>query len=187
MQDWIQIGLNVLAFIILVLAPTGRGSFWGFTTFFALAGIILLEIILSDDKTAIWIWITKTTTYSVFVWKFSSNIGQFHWHYVVMIAVSICAFLISRKLIKARAISMWGTNIAYIIGGIMYITAVLNKPDDYGWHHISFWFVNMVSYGILIYQIVKQKKKKVNLIIPIYAFTFCIVYMVIIYLANSSL
>ncbi len=76
---------------------------------------------------------------------------------------------------------MWGTNIAYVIGGIMYIMAVLNKPEDYGYHHILFWLVNCISYGILIYQILKEKREKVNLIIPMYAFTFCIVYMVILF------
>lgn len=181
-NDWVQIILNFIAFIILFSAPTGKGSFWGFTTFFILAAIILIEIALSKDKTAIWIWITKTATYSMFVLKFSSNIGPFHWEYVVMIVISILTLLISHKFIKTRAIAMWGTNTAYVIGGIMYIVAVCNTPGDYGYHHIFFWLVNCISYGILIYQILKEKREKVNLIIPIYAFTFCIVYVVIILL-----
>ncbi len=181
-SDWVQIVLNLIAFVVLFIAPTGRGSFWGFTTFFVLASLILIEISLSNDKTAIWIWITKTITYSLFVWKFSSNIGPFHWEYVLMIFISFLTLLVSRKLIKTRAIAMWGTNIAYVIGGIMYIIAIFKTPQDYGYHHILFWLVNCLSYGILIYQILKEKREKVNLIIPIYAFTFCIVYMVIILL-----
>jgi hypothetical protein len=186
-RDWVQIGLNLLAFIVLMLAPTGKGSFWGFTTFFVLAGLILLEISLSKDKTAIWIWITKTTTYAIFVLKFSSNIGEFHWQYIVMIVVSICTLLVSRKLIKSRSIAMWGTNTAYVIGGVMYIVAVVSKPEDYDYNHIIFWFINAVSYGILIWQILSQKKDKVNLIIPVYAFTFCIVYICIIYCARQAI
>lgn len=181
-NDWVQIILNLIAFIVLFVAPTGRGSFWGFTTFFVLASVILLEIVLSKDKTAIWIWITKTITYSLFVWKFSSNIGPFHWEYILMILISLLTLLISRKLVKTRAIAMWGTNVAYVIGGAMYIIAVVNKPEDYGFYHIVFWLVNCISYGILIYQILKEKREKVNLIIPIYAFIFCIVYIVIIIL-----
>ncbi len=181
-NDWIQIVLNLIAFAVLFTAPTGRGSFWGFTSFFVLSGIILLEISFQEDKTAIWVWRTKTLTYLFFVIKFTSNIGPFNWIYVIMIILSMCTLLVSKR-IKKRAISMWGTNIAYIIGGVMYILAVFGKPDDYGLHHILFWFVNWISYGILIYEILKEKKERVNLIIPIYAFIFCLVYIAIIYFA----
>jgi hypothetical protein len=183
-NDGVQIFLNLIAFAILISAPTGQGSFWGFTTFFVLATLILIEIILSKDRTAIWIWITKTATYSLFVVKFSSNIGPFHWEYVVMIVISLITLFVSRKFIKTRALAMWGTNVAYVIGGIMYILAVMNKPEDYGYHHILFWVVNWLSYAILIVEIYKHKKAKVNYIIPVYAFTFCIVYIVIIYWLN---
>lgn len=180
-KDWIQIVLNVIAFVILFSAPTGKGSFWGFTTFFVLCATNLIEILLSKDRTAIWLWITKTITYSLFVWKFSSNIGPFHWEYVMMVAISFCTLLISRHLIKRRSIAMWGSNVASVIGGVLYIIAVVNKPEDYGYHHILFWLVNAISYGLLIQEIIHHKKHRVNLIIPIYGFTFSLLYMMIIY------
>jgi len=182
-SDWIQIILNLIAFFILYSFPTGRGSFWGFTTFFILSLLILIEILLSKDKTALWIWITKTFTYFILFWKFSSNIGPFHWEYVAMIFISFFTFMISRKIIKERAIAMWGTNISYLIGAVMYIIAVVKYPKDYGNPHLLFWLISCISYGVLIYDIIKQKKEKVNLIIPIYAFTICIIYMLIIYYA----
>lgn len=179
-KDLIQIGLNILAFLILFFSSGGNGSFWGFLTFNIIAAIVLIEILLSKDKTAIWVWITKTITYVFFSIKFAKNMGEIKTEYIVMIFISVVSLLISRHLIKRRAVALWGQNFAYIIGAYMYIIAILTHPETFGIAHILFWGINCISYFLLIYEIFKEKKDKTNLIIPGYAVVGCIVYMILI-------
>ena len=142
--------------------------------------VILTEIILSKDKTGLWLWIVKLSTYSILVWTFSSNRGQFHWQYVIMIVISCIALFISRTLIKKRSITMIGTILAYTIGGILYIIAIVHNPKDYGYHHIVFMLINAISYILLTIEIIQQEKERVNLIIPIFAFITCLIYVLVI-------
>lgn len=178
-NDMVQIVLNITAFLILIFSGGGHGSFWGFLTFNIIAAIVLIEILLSTDKTALWVWITKTFTYILLVIKFSHNIGEIKPSYIYMIIISATALVISRRLIKKRAVSMWGQNIAYIIGGYMYVMAIIHAPNDFGAAHIWFWLVNCASYALLVREIYVKNKPKVNLIIPIYAIIACLIYVVL--------
>jgi hypothetical protein len=180
--DWPQISLNLLAFITLIFAPTGRGSFWGFVTFWLLSCINAYEIATSKDKTGLALWIIKAITYAGFVWKFSSEIGVFHWNYVIMICISVSSLIISRtrRFKKKRAIAMYGTCFAYLFGTGMYINAIIANPTDYGWHHIAFWIINGVSYALQIKKNKNQKINKDNYIVPVFALVVCIIYITII-------
>lgn len=175
-MDVVQIMLNIVAFLVLMFATGGHGSFWGFLTFNIIAGITLIEILSSKDKTAVWVWITKTFTYIMLVIKFSSNMGTIKPAYIVMIAISAAAFIISKRLIKKRAVSMWGQVAAYLIGGYMYIMAIVHSSGDFGAGHMWFWGINCLSYILLVCDIVAKDKPRVNLIIPLYALFFSLVY-----------
>lgn len=180
-NDLVQIALNVISFLILFLSKGGHGSFWGFLTFNIIAAITLIELLLNEDHKALWVWATKTITYMVLVIKFFHNFGELKLHYVAMIIVSVVAFFISRFLIKNRAIAAWGQVVAYIIGAIMYGAAIIHHPEDFGWGHIGFWLVNLISYALLIYKVyTADKNDKVNLIIPVYAIVTCPVFIVLI-------
>lgn len=45
-EDWQQLGLNVLAFIVFLFAIGGKGSFWGFATFTLLSLNNLTEFVV---------------------------------------------------------------------------------------------------------------------------------------------
>lgn len=179
-NDWTQILLNIAAFLVLCFSMEGTGSFWGFITFNVIAIIVLIEILLSSDKTALWVWITKSLTYILLVIKFSYNIGNIKPAYICMIIISATALVVSRRLIKKRAVSMWGQTVAYIIGGYMYVMAIIHSPESFGNAHIWFWVINSVSYALLVYEIIAKHKPKVNLIIPLYAMIACLLYIVLI-------
>lgn len=179
-QDFLQIMLNILAFLLLFFSSGGNGSFWGFLTFNIIATIVLIEILLSNDKTGLWVWITKTITYVFFSIKFAQNMGEIKMEYIIMILVSAISLIVSRKIIKKRAIALWGQNFAYIIGAYMYVMAIIAHPEQFQIHHILFWLINCISYFLLIYDIIKNKKDKINLIIPGYAVIACIIYVTII-------
>ena len=179
-QDFVQIVLNILAFLVLIATPGGTGSFWGFFTFNIISGIVLMEIFLSKDHTGKWIWITKTFTYILLCIKFAHSMGEFKWQYVVMIAISVLTLVVSRHLIKRRAIALWGQNIAYIFGGWLYCLAIIYHPSTFGVYHIVFWLINALSFGLLSYEVIKEKKGSINLIIPVYALAACLVYIIFI-------
>lgn len=179
-KDLIQIGLNLLAFIVLFTSTGGNGSFWGFLTFNILSGIILTEIFLNKDKTGLWLWITKTSTYIFLCLKYAQNMGDIKKEYIVMILISVMSLLISKHLIKKRSIALWGQNLAYLIGGYLYILAIINNPDKFSSVHLVFWSINSLSFILLVQEILKENKDKVNLIIPGYALVACITYMAII-------
>ncbi len=186
-KEWIQIVLNIVAFVVLIASSGGVGSFWGFLTFNIISGIILLEILLSKDHTAKWLWITKTVTYVFLVIKFTHNMGEFKQEYIYMIAISVAAFLASKHLIKRRSIALWGQNAAYTIGQIMYIQAIHRHPESFGWSHVLFWVIIFSSFAYLVYEVLIHKKAKVNLIIPAYAMVICVVYITFIIYSNVSL
>ncbi len=179
-EDKQQLGLNILAFILLLSATGGKGSFWGFATFTLLSGINLTENLLSKDRTTRVIWIVKTITYSILCVLLWFNKGEFKWLYVIMISISGLALLVSRHLITKRAIAMWGSNASYCIAAYLYIGAILQNPEQFGLFHILFWLVNIVSYVLVINQIRKEKIDQVRLIIPVFAFFACLVYIIII-------
>ncbi len=179
-NDKIQIALNIIAFLVLIISSGGTGSFWGFLTFNIIAAIVLIEIILSKDSTAKWIWITKTVTYTILTIKFSHNMGEIKSMYIAMILVSAGAVVVSRRLIKRRAVALWGQNVAYLIGAYMYVVAVYSNPHAFGIYHMLFWLVNAISYALLIRDIIIEKKAKVNLIIPVYACIVSLLYILLI-------
>lgn len=178
--DIIQIVINIIAFVILFLSLGGHGSFWSFLTFNIIAGIILTESVLSKDKTGFWVWITKTFTYILLVINFASNRGELKWWYIVMILISVTALVISRYYIKKRAVSFIGQDIAYAIGGIMYVIVIYHNPEQFGMGHICFWLVNSLSYFLVIHDIFKNNRPKVNLIIHIFAAVTCLIYVAFI-------
>lgn len=178
-KDWIQISLNVLAFLFLIFATGGHGSFWGFATFNIIAAIAFTEVSLSKtDKTAYWVWFTKTVTYFIICMKFFSNKGELKTEYIVMISIAAVGFFVSRHFAQ-RAISMWGQVAAYIIGAYMYINAIINHPGDFGWGHMGFWTVNFISYALLIWEVWKHKKESYNYIVPVYAIITCPVFVIL--------
>ena len=179
-KDLIQIVLNLIAFFVLFFATGGKGSFWGFLTFNIIAGIILFELVISRDMTGLWVWITKTVTYVLFSIKFAFSMGPIKMEYVIMIAISVISLLISRHLIKKRSVALWGQNIAYLFGGYLYVLAILQHPQTFTNYHIIFWSINTLSYSLLVYDVIKNKKDKVNLIIPVYAIAACLVYIICI-------
>jgi hypothetical protein len=179
-KDIIQILLNLLAFVILIISPGGKGTFWSFLTFTLLALFVLLEIILSKDKTALWVWITKTLTYIFLTIKFLNNMGDFKIIYGVMVLIAVITFIVSKKFIQKRIIAMWGTNVAYLIGAYMYINAVFVNPEQFNGYHILFWLTNVLSYFLLIREVIKEKKPRVNLNVPVFAFIVCLIYILII-------
>lgn len=181
-KDRVQIKLNILAFLILYLTTGGHGSFWGFFTFNIISALIFIEICLSTDKTAFWLWATKTATYILICIKFFSNKGEFRIEYVYMMAISATAVLISRRL-KNRSFSAWGQVIAYIIGGVMYVMAIISDRDHFGIGHICFWLVNLMSYSLLIGEVYAAKKPSYNYIIPGYALVGCVVYIILMVFA----
>lgn len=179
-RNAIQIALNVLAFVILFFATGGHGSFWGFLTFNLTAAIILAEILLSKGAgTAL--WATKTITYIFLTYKFSHNMGTFRVEYAWMIGLSAGSFIASRLALKrskdARTIAIVGQIFAYVIGAYMYISAIFHAPDDFTISHMGFWFVNLLSYVLLVREIIQDKKSRVDLIIPIYGITMSGIYI----------
>ena len=175
--DVIQIVLNIVACLVLLATPGGNGSFWGFLTFNIMSAIVLTEIVLSKDQTAKWLWITKTFTYVVLCIKFIHSMGVIKWEYPVMIAIAVLTLIASRHLIKRRAVAMWGQNVAYVFGGYLYCLAIVNHPDSFGIYHIVFWLINSLSFGLISYQVIKEKKGSVNLIVPVYALAACLIYI----------
>ena len=176
-QDLIQIVLNVVACLVLLATPGGNGSFWGFFTFNIMSVIVLAEILLSKDQTAKWLWITKSFTYAVLCIKFIHSMGELRWEYPVMIAIAIVTLIASRRLIKRRSVAMWGQNLAYFMGGYLYCLAIVTHPHSFGRFHIIFWVINSLSFGLMSYQVIREKRGSVNLIIPVYAFISCLVYI----------
>jgi hypothetical protein len=179
-QEKQQIGLNVLSFVVYFCATGGKGSFWGFATFTLLSLIILAENLLSKDRTMIAIWIVKSVTYSILTFFLWSNKGEFKIVYVIMILLSGVALLVSRHFIKERAIAMWGSNISYLFAAYLYLSAVVQNPEAYGFMHICFWLVNLISYVLVIRQIKQEKIDQVRLIVPVFALWACVVYIVIL-------
>lgn len=179
-KDLIQIFLNLFAFSILYTSSGGHGSFWAFITFNIIAGIILTEIVLSKDKTALWVWITKTATYIFLSVKFIHNMGEIKIEYICMVTLSVSSLIISRHLIAKRMIALWGQNVAYLIGGYLYIVAIIENSSSFGWAHVFFWVINALSYLLLIQQIYQEKKDKINLTIPVFATVVCGVYVTLI-------
>lgn len=177
-----QIVLNLLAFLILFNSTGGNGSFWGFATFTILISMMLIEMMLSKDPTGLWLWLTKLGTYTFLTVKFSCNMGEIQIANVCMILISVVSLLVSRHLIKKRALGLWGQNVAFIIGSIMYITAILTNPDMFGIAHIVFWAVNGLSYLLLLIEIKQEKKDKQNYIVPGWGFTGSIIHVVVIIL-----
>ena len=180
-KDLVQIGLNVIAALILLCSSGGQGSFWGFLTFNIISLAILGESLLSKDHTGVPVWVTKSITYVLLTIKFSSNVGVVKPGYIWMVTISIASLLISRHLIKKRAIALWGQNVAYMIGGVMYVMAILKTPSQFGLSHICFWGVNMASFLLLVREVIQEKKDRTNLIIPGWASVVCVIYMVLIY------
>ena len=175
--DVIQVVLNIVAFLVLLATPGGNGSFWGFLTFNIMSAIVLAEILLSKDQTAKWLWITKTFTYVILCIKFIHSMGVIRWEYPVMIAIAILTLIVSRHLIKRRAVAMWGQNAAYLLGEYLYCLAILNHPDSFGVYHIVFWLINALSFGLVVYQVIKEKEGNIKLIVPAWAFAACLVYI----------
>jgi hypothetical protein len=178
--DVVQVGLALLGFAILIIIPSSRATFWGFTVFTGLGVIILVDIVTRDDKTGLWLWTAKTITYIILCWKFSHNMGVFHIEYVIMLAIALSAFVVSRRFIPVRAIALWGQNFAYTFGAYMYIKAVYHYPEEYGVVQILFWTINATSYSLMIWEIDKNQKPKDNLIIPVFALVVCLIYITLI-------
>jgi hypothetical protein len=178
--DFVQVGLALLGFAILIIIPSSRATFWGFTVFTGLGSIILVDILTRDDKTGLWLWTAKTITYIILCWKFSHNMGTFHMEYVIMLAIALSAFIVSRRYIPVRAIALWGQNFAYTFGAYMYIKAVYHYPEEYGAAQILFWTINAISYALMIWEIDKYKKPSDNLIIPVFALVVCLIYITLI-------
>ncbi|MBP7848067.1 hypothetical protein KA013_02490 [Patescibacteria group bacterium] len=179
-KDKIQIILNLAAFAVLITSTGGKGSFWAFLSFSILCGINVIEGVLSKDKTAKWVWITKVITYAILTVKFAHNMGEPKAIYFWMIGISATALLISRHFIKKRAVAMWGANFANIFGAGMYALAVIHHPESYGLVDIIFWLFNLASYSYLVWEVYKDRKDPVNYIISVYAVIVCTIHIVLI-------
>ncbi len=178
-QDKVQISLNIAAFIVLVLSLGGKGSFWAFLSFTLVSGINAIEVKLSKG-TGLWLWITKTVTYSILTAKFAHNMGELKMIYIYMIIISVFSLWASLHLVKKRQVAMFGSIFANLLGGAMYVIAVVKHPTSYGHIDTLFWILNLASYAYLVYEVIKGNKPRVNLILPIYAVVICLIYIVLI-------
>ena len=180
-KDKIQIILNLAAFAVLITSTGGKGSFWAFLSFTALSGINLIEVTLSKDSSSgKWVWITKTTTYAILTYLLINNRGDPKQIYFWMIAISAIALIISKSLIRKRAIALSGACFANLFGAGMYALAVINNPESYGLIEIVFWLLNLASYVYWHWEVWYYRKDRVNYIITIYATVVCLMHIILI-------
>lgn len=188
-KDQTQIVLNLIAGVVLYLSLGGAGSFWPFASFTIIAYFMLAYTILTKGP-GMWVWITKSTTYLFLCVKFSATAGDIKTGYIVMIVVATVFFIASKLFTRyhteAIRLGLWGQNIAYSIGGVLYILAVQQHPDAYNINHMMFWGINAVSYALLIRDIwgSNNAQQRPLLIVFYFAFITCLVYIIVIMIAK---